>query len=216
MAATRTAPSAANERYEAKRKQVVTLEHAQDLARELAAKVKLSGWSPDLVIGIANGGVHPAFFTAEALGMPVSYSRVQRRTSQLKQRLGFARKALSSRFLRRPVYILNRYADRWLGGVGSAAAPLKADVNGKRVLIVDDCIDSGASVAHLRSLLQRAGAAEIKLAVFCWTTKYDSVALNNVAPDYYLERKLPSYPWSADNADYPAFKLWLSERLGEA
>ena len=213
MAANRGAPAPASEQGGGGRKSVVTLDGAQELARELASTVKASGWKPDLLVGIANGGVHPAFFTAQALDIPVSYFRVQRRTSQLKQRLGFAGKALSSKLLKRPLYILNRYADRWLGGVASAGVSLKEDVREKRVLIVDDCVDSGASVAHVRSLLQRAGAGEIKLAVFCWTTKYDSRALHGVVPDFYLGRKLPSYPWSADNADYAAFKLWLNERL---
>ena len=213
MDANRGAPAPAIRQSGVGRKAVVTLDGAQELARELGSVVKASGWKPELLIGIANGGVHPAFFTAEALGIPVSYFRVQRRTSQLKQRLGFAGKALSSKFLKRPLYILNRYADRWLGGVSSADTSLKDDVREKRVLIVDDCVDSGASVAHVRSLLQRAGAGEIKLAVFCWTTKFDSKALHGVVPDFYLGRKLPSYPWSADNADYPAFKLWLNERV---
>lgn len=191
---------------------VVTLEDAEAQARELADLVTRTGVDFDLVIGIANGGVHPALHVARTLGLPLSICRVQRRTSKLKQKLGFARRLLSPKFLRRPVYVLNRLVDRALGGVSGDATRLDVEIRGRKVLIVDDCIDSGASVAHIRRMLQKQGAAQIQVAVLCWTTKYDSVALHGVAPDYFLGRTLPSYPWSADSAEYAKFQRWLEER----
>jgi hypoxanthine phosphoribosyltransferase len=201
---------------EVARRAGVTLAEAEDLARELAASVRQTGWRPDLIVGIANGGVHPAVFTAQALGVPVHFYRVQRKTTRLKQRLGFARRLLATPVLRRPVRKLSAFVDRRFSGVGEADGGLQQDVRGNTVLVVDDCIDSGASIAHVRAQLDRSGAVEVKIAVFCWTTKYDSQALHGVAPDYCLGRSLPSYPWSADNKDYPAFKRWLGSKLSGA
>jgi hypoxanthine phosphoribosyltransferase len=163
-----------------------------------------------VVIGIANGGVHPAYFAADELGAPVGFYRVQRATTAIKQRLSFARRALSISFLKPILYSINGRLDRLLGGVSSADSKLGADVSGKAVLVVDDCIDSGASVAHVRRLLKAAGAREIRIAVLSWTTKYDSMALHGVTPDHCLGRSLPCYPWSADNPEYPLFTEWLA------
>ena len=150
---------------------------------------------------------------AEALGLPLQIVRVERDSTRLKKRMGFARKALKIPGLQKPLRRINRYVDRRLTGVRSNLAAPDA-VRGKRVLLVDDCIDSGASVALARSLIEKEGAAEINIAVLCWSTKYDSSQLHGVTPDYFLGRKLPSYPWSADNPDYARFKVWLRSWAG--
>ena len=187
-------------------KAIITLDQAADLARELGATIPRDQF--DIVVGIANGGVHPAFYAAEELGLPLQILRVERDSTRLKKRVGFARKALKIPGLQKPLRRINRYVDRRLTGVRTnLAAP--GVVRGKRVLLVDDCIDSGASVALARSLIEKEGAADIKVAVLCWSTKYDSEQMHRVTPDYFLGRKLPSYPWSADNPGYAGFKLWL-------
>ena len=48
---------------------MVSLEQAADLARELGASLPADRF--DLVVGIANGGVHPAFYVAETIGLPL-------------------------------------------------------------------------------------------------------------------------------------------------
>ncbi|MGZ2411652.1 hypoxanthine phosphoribosyltransferase [Sphingomonas sp. F9_3S_D5_B_2] len=192
-------------------KLVVGMAEAEEQARELARRVQHSGWKPDLVLGIANGGVHPAHFAAAELGVPVTYCTVQRRTSQLKQRLKFARRALSSPLLKPVVYALNSRLDRVLGGVGSSDSSFAADVTQKGILLVDDCIDSGASVAHVRAMLLQRGVKKVEVAVLSWTTKYDSMAMHGVAPDHCLGRSLPCYPWSADSPEYPDFLRWMTD-----
>jgi adenine/guanine phosphoribosyltransferase-like PRPP-binding protein/thymidylate kinase len=204
-------PNGKNAGHAPQGKTIVTLDQAADLARELAAAIPADQF--DLVVGIANGGVHPAYYVAEALGLPLQIVRVERDSTRLKKRMGFARKALKIPGLQKPLRRINRYVDRRLTGVRSNLAAPDA-VRGKRVLLVDDCIDSGASVALARSLIEKEGAAGIKIAVLCWSTKYDSAQMHGVTPDYVLGRKLPSYPWSADNPDYARFKVWLRSWAG--
>lgn len=197
-----------------KRKSIVTLDRAESLASDLAMRVRASGEQFELVLGIAAGGTHPAFHVAQVLGLPLRTIRIERGTTRLKRRLEFARKALSLRPLRKPLRRLGRFVDRRLSGARLTGGRL-GEVRGKRVLLVDDCIDSGASAALARSLVLQAGAADVRIAVLCWTTKYDSLRLNAVAPDYFLGRVLPSYPWSADNPEFADFKGWLRQRSGE-
>ena len=60
-------------------------------------------------------------------------------------------------------------------------AGLQRPVSGRRVLIVDEVIDSGLSLLAARRICEQAGAAEVKTAVFAskpWPTPRD------VAPDF--------------------------------
>ena len=193
------------------KKTVVDMQQAALLARELGATIAGTNEPFEVVVGIANGGVHPAFHVAEELGLPLRILRIERNATRLKKPLRFARKALSSPALRGPVRKLNRFVDRKVSGVRANTSALTG-LNGKRILLVDDCIDSGASVALARTLLEKEGATAIKTAVLCWTTKYDSNQQHGVTPDFYLGRRLPSYPWSADNPDYSEFRSWLSKQ----
>jgi uncharacterized protein len=192
---------------------LVTLEQAAELSRDLARQVSDSGFDPDLVLGIANGGAHPALIVAETLGLPCQLYRVQRSSTGFKQALAFARRPLRSRLLRRPARLVSRYLDRRLSRTRPVGRSVLKDIEGKRVLLVDDCIDTGASIALVRSLLEDRCAAEVRTAVLSWMTKHDSVRMNAVEPDYHLLRALPAYPWSLENPDFARFRKWLRKRI---
>jgi hypothetical protein len=61
------------------------------------------------------------------------------------------------------------------------------------------------------SRLKEHEPAELRIAVISWMKKHDSVALNNVRPDYYLTRALPAFPWSLENPAFGDFTRWLRE-----
>jgi hypoxanthine phosphoribosyltransferase len=185
---------------------------AEKFALQLAELVESSERNPDLVIGIANGGVHPALHVARVLGVPLRTYRVSRPSARLKRQFEFARHALSWQFTRGPIRWMKRYADRWRTGVSHDPDTLDADVKGKRILVVDDCIDSGAAMAAVQSMLRERGATEVRIAVLCWTTRFDSSARYGIAPDFFLFRHLDSYPWSLDNPEFPEFRKWLQQQ----
>ena len=77
---------------------------------------------------------------------------------------------------------LASYADdtRTSGRVVERAG-LQRPVAGRRVLIVDEVIDSGLSLLAARRICEKAGAVEVKIAVFAskpWPTPRD------IAPDF--------------------------------
>ncbi|HET6534930.1 MAG TPA: phosphoribosyltransferase [Sphingomicrobium sp.] len=190
-------------------RRVVGMAEAEKFACELAELVKASNINPDLVIGIANGGVHPAFHLAETLQVPICTYRVSRASARLKEQLEFVRHALAWRIIRRIIRGIRRNVDGRRSDVSHDPDKLEADVKGKRILIVDDCIDSGAAMAAVRSMLRERGAADVRIAVLCWTMRFDSSARYGIAPDFFLFRHLDSYPWSLENPQFPKFRQWL-------
>jgi hypoxanthine phosphoribosyltransferase len=88
---------------------------------------------------------------------------------------------------------------------------LTFDPAGRKTVIVDDCVDSGISVARVRELLLSKGAASVQVAVLCWATKFDSEALHGVTPDIYLGRRLHYFPWALNNPEYSQFRDWVQK-----
>ena len=78
----------------------------------------------------------------------------------------------------------------WLSSYGDEAhtsgrvverAGLQRPVSGRRVLLLDEVIDSGLSLLAARRICEKAGAAEVKIAVFAskpWPSRRE------VAPDF--------------------------------
>jgi hypoxanthine phosphoribosyltransferase len=184
---------------------------ARALAQQLAEEIARSSVRPDLVIGVANGGVYPAFYIAEALGIPLHVYRVLRASARLKERFAFVRKALRWKLFRPVIRWLTHFVDATMLSVSGGPDTLHDHVADKHVLVVDDCIDSGASMALVRSKLLERGAAQVSIAVLCWTDRFDSIKRHGIAPDFVLVRQLDSYPWSADNPEFLEFKAWLQE-----
>jgi hypoxanthine phosphoribosyltransferase len=182
---------------------------ARASALQLARQIRNAEVRPDLVIGVANGGVYPAFYIAEELGVPLRIYRVFRTSARLKEQFAFLRKALRSRLLRPLIRWLTHFVDATMLSVAGGPDTLHDHVADKHVLVVDDCIDSGASMHLVRSKLIERGAAQVSIAVLCWTDRFDSVKRHGVAPDFVLVRRLDSYPWSADNPEFLRFKAWL-------
>lgn len=63
------------------------------------------------------------------------------------------------------------------GGRVVERAGLQRPVDGRRVLIVDEVIDSGASLLAARRICEKAGATEVRVAVFAskpWPTPRDA------------------------------------------
>ena len=71
--------------------------------------------------------------------------------------------------------------DKTTSGRVVERAGLQRPVSGRRVLVVDEVIDSGLSLLAARRICERAGAAEVKIAVFAskpWPKPRD------IAPDF--------------------------------
>ncbi len=120
-----------------RRCEIVALDEVYELSFELSQLVRRAGFEPELVVAVARGGFAPARFVCDFL-------RLRDLTS-----LG-----------------VRHYAP---GARREAAAqvrhPLAADVEGRRVLVVDDVNDSGETIEVARAHLAERGAGDVRVAV---------------------------------------------------
>jgi hypoxanthine phosphoribosyltransferase len=137
-------------------------------SRGLAFRILESGWRPDLIVAVARGGFVPARLLCDFLDVTDLLS-VQ------SQHWVEAAKAAERAILR---------------------YPYKIDASGKRVLVVDDIVDTGETLELARKFIEREwGPQEVRTAALQWIS---SVA--KIKPDYYYlevrEWVWFQYPWT--------------------
>lgn len=148
-------------------KEVLTWERFGTAARELAAQVVADGFTPSIVISVARGGLVLGGAMTYALGVKLA-------------------DAINVEF----------YTDvhETLPDPVLLAPMLDTDsIKGKRVLVVDDVVDSGRTLALVLDLLTNVGAQPRSAVVYAKPTTV-------VEPDYVWARtdKWIVFPWSAE------------------
>lgn len=118
-----------------------------ELSRALALKVARA-WSPESVVGVATAGVVPGAAVAAILDLPFHSIMVSR-----------------------------RYSASSIRETPAVFGAVPTDVRGKRVLVVDETCDSGATMRLAVSALVNAGAEEVRTAV--------SFKTGSFAPDFH-------------------------------
>ena len=190
----------------------MTILEAEQLSADLARIVRHRELRFDVVVGIANGALLPMRIVAEELGLPEEIVRVRRQGSRIKQRLMAVKDALRipSGWLTSgplmPFWVW--FQDRTSRLEGSAASASNT-VSGMRVLLIDDCVETGNSLALVRQQLLSAGATEVKMAVICWATM---PKMSVIVPDIYLHTTAHYYPWSGSSRYWGDFLDWLKVR----
>lgn len=76
---------------------------------------------------------------------------------------------------------VTRYGSKDRGGSIEWKVEPRADVRGRTVIVLDDILDEGETLAHVKERLLEMGAAEVLLAVFA---DKDIGKIKPVAPDY--------------------------------
>lgn len=168
-------------------------------------------YAPALLVGIRTGGLMVAETMAGAATpvLPVLPLTCRRPTTAFKARFPGLKPLLAT--LPEPLLdALRRAEHRLVSGHRRAARPAQIDLleamaigdwlrilwRGARVLVVDDAVDSGVTLATVLQTLRDVGPPEVELrtAVITVTTQ-DPIA----APDYALYRGvLCRFPWSFD------------------
>jgi hypoxanthine phosphoribosyltransferase len=149
--------------------------------RRLASRIRASGFSPDLIIAIGRGGYVPARLLCDNLHiMALTSIKVEHYLAGANRQ----REALI------------RY-------------PLKADIHGLRVLLVDDVNDTGDTLALAVQHLQSFQPAAIRTAVM------HQKSSTSIQADYCARRIIKwrwlVYPW-AINEDITDFLKRLSPK----
>jgi hypoxanthine phosphoribosyltransferase len=174
---------------------VVRLAELPALAGELAARVRASGFSPEIVIYVETGARLLAHEVAAKFGVPVLPVWVRRGGHGLKKHLAplAARLPVAARdWLRRAEEFsgIHRLTRR------TAAMGETVSLQGKHVLLVDDASDTGRTIEVARDLVCAAGVAraDLRTAVLAATT-----AAAHAAVDFHLFDRNCRMPWSADS-----------------
>ena len=135
----------------------------QVLSEKVSDLVMDSGYKPDLMIAISRGGFDPARIMSDQLNI---------------------RKLASLQII---YYTgLNTRRDK-----PEVLFPLNAQVEGLKVLVVDDVSDSGNSLIAVKKYVEDKGAVEVRLATL------HHKPWSKFKPDYYGEEvsKWIIYPW---------------------
>ncbi|MGD0396921.1 MAG: phosphoribosyltransferase family protein [Nitrososphaerales archaeon] len=106
-----------------------------NLAEALAEKVRSSGKTFDLVIGVARGGIPVAMVVSDRLGVKID-------TITVKSYSGIAERS--------SIKILSTLIE---------------DIKGKRVLLVDDLVDQGDTMIGVKGFVSEKGAKVVETAV---------------------------------------------------
>lgn len=183
---------------------VLTL-HKEDFkaaCQQLKATVARRGFHYDLLVGIATGG---AIVAREFDFEPMCVVEQQRPGSRGKQKWGKMLRYLPAfvcEWLRKVEarMLMKRDARRRLEPLPSVALSPETQemlaAEPERVLIVDDAVDSGVTLAAVKREIEKAlPKAEVRTAVITVTRPAPLVE-----PDYalYRDETLVRFPWSAD------------------
>jgi len=190
----------------------MTMDEVMSTARTLAERARKQIGVPDMVIGIANGGTLLAYLVAQALDCPLQIVAVQRQGSIIKQRL----RPIIDFFHIPPSLIMNRWTRPFWGlfqrksaGLVENKSSFDFSVEGKDVLLVDDCVESGRTIEYIKPRLAGAGAARITLAVI------SVVGLERegrtVEPEILLTRVFQFYPWSSNSPYFGAYMDFMTK-----
>lgn len=144
---------------------LVSWDEAYKLAKILAHKIKNSGFKPDLVIGIARGGLVPARIVCDYL--------LQKNLATIK---------------------VEHWGTAATLGKAEIKFPIPIDISGKKVLVVDDVVDTGDTYAVTMDYIKEKNPSEVKSAVLHYKTS------STFVPDYWAEKqekwKWLIYPWA--------------------
>jgi len=151
--------------------EVPTWNEVYEMLLELAERIQLDGFKPDIIVGISRGGWLPARVLSDLLENP---------------------------------YITSVGAEFYVGVYETNSEPrltqqIPVSVFDKRVLLVDDVVDTGKSAVLIRDHLARQGIKETKIL----TLYYKPWSV--VKPDFY----------SKETSDWIVFPWEVKETLAK-
>lgn len=134
-----------------------------EICKALAKKIIEDNYKLDIIIGLSRGGWVPARFIADYL--------------QVENLLSFGVKSYKGLGKKSKLKITEK---------------IGANVKGKRILVVDDIVDTGETLVYTIKYLKKKGARSVKTCVLHYKDK-----ISSYRPNYYGEKtdKWIVYPW---------------------
>ncbi len=158
--------------------EVLTREDVMDLSYELASMIRSSGYEFDVIVGIARGGRIPARILCDLLQCDTLGTMRVRFYADV------------GKFMDKPVI----------------EQDLNVDVKGKRVLLVDELVDTGKSLKVAIERVKEYEPKELKVAT------YHIKPRTEIIPDFYVTvtDKRVVYP-----REYVEFTNYLIRKYGK-
>jgi len=146
----------------------LTWNDVQKASENVSDKIKKDEFKPDIIIAVSRGGFDPARIICDQLNVRKLASL------QIIYYSGINKK------LEKPTILF----------------PLNAEIEGLKVLVVDDVSDSGHSLMVVKEYVEEKGAAEVKIATL------HHKPWSHFEPDYYSEivDKWILYPWEPNES----------------
>ncbi len=136
--------------------QFVNYEDIYNYSKQLAFKVTKSGYKPDMLLAIARSGFVPGRLMSDFMGN-------------------------SNLYALKVEHWLDTTAEHQEDAVIPVQSPLP--VKDKRVLVIDDIVDTGRSAVQTLEYVKNLGAKEVRLAVMLYLT------VSEIEPDYYTVKE---------------------------
>jgi uncharacterized protein len=146
--------------------ELISADAISDLTDALCAKIRASGFSPDLVVAISRGGFTPARLLCDVLGL----------------------------FNLTSIRIVHYLRAATKEKAATVKYPLCIPVEGLRVLVVDDVNDTGDTLRVAREHIEALGPSEVRTAVL-HEKRSSPVRADYVAADI-VEWRWLVYPWA--------------------
>lgn len=147
------------------------------------ARIVEQNYEPDLIVAIDTGGSIPGELIAQAMHIPIAHIVVRRNINIAR------RYSLDPIPLRWIMSMYHHYLFQTVKPVLSVN--IKIDISGRKVLVVDDSLHTGATIDVTVDYLRQANVSEIRIATLTYVSKRK--------PDFAV---LPpgnySFPWSKD------------------
>ncbi len=165
---------------------VLDFDDINNYAYQTALKIKQSGWRPDVVVGIARGGWVHARIQCDLLGIRSLFS----------------------------VKVDHWGVTATKDGKAKLSVPLVGDVEGKRVLLVDDITDTGESLTTaVEHIIEVGKPADVRSATLM------HIAGSKFVPDYFgveITWAWEIWPWNFfEDLTSLIMKIYEGEKISE-
>ena len=196
---------------QSERKTFMSVSESVTLSHEIASRIVSTDFEPDLVVGVANGALLMTKIISDDLQLPMQMVKIRRKGSSIKSYVAKFRSVNKILSLWYKIPVL-----RWpLVCAMRQFEPLeKSDklenecvTDFKRIVLVDDVIDTGHTINLIASMMNKGGAEAILIAVISWKT--EATIPDSIKPEIYITHKIHHYPWSSNSHYFGAYEQWL-------
>lgn len=83
-------------------------------------------------------------------------------------------------------------------------------LSGKHILLVDDAIETGQTVALAKNILYQSGCLSVITSVATWSKNHEPEQEKST-PEIFIGRTIQHYPWSFNSPFYKEFEYWVKK-----